>query len=92
MPGVTIGIGAVIGCGAVLTKEVEPYSVVVEVPAKPIKKRFSTQQIKALLSIQWRDWDYETMKNRLSEFNDIDLFLEKSHSIYNVALNGVEHI
>ena len=41
MPGVHIGNGAIIGSGAVVTHDVEPYSVVVGVPAKPIKKRFS---------------------------------------------------
>ncbi|APB34912.1 putative transferase acetyltransferase [Gloeomargarita lithophora Alchichica-D10] len=39
LPGVTIGEGSVIGANAVVTKDVEPYSVVGGVPAKLIKKR-----------------------------------------------------
>ncbi len=39
LPGVHIGKGAVIASGAVVTKDVEPYSVVGGVPAKEIKKR-----------------------------------------------------
>lgn len=39
MPGVTIGKGAIIGAGAVVTKNVEPYSIVGGVPAQTIKKR-----------------------------------------------------
>ena len=39
MPGVTIGDGSVIGAGSVVTKDVHPYSVVIGVPAKVIKKR-----------------------------------------------------
>ncbi|GGZ15430.1 hypothetical protein GCM10007049_04410 [Echinicola pacifica] len=40
--GVTIGDGAIIAMGAVVTKDVEPYSVYGGVPAKKIKSRFTT--------------------------------------------------
>lgn len=39
LDGVTIGKGAVIGAGAVVTKDIPPYSVAVGVPAKVIKVR-----------------------------------------------------
>lgn len=39
LDGVTIGKGSVIGAGAVVTKNVPPYSVVVGVPARVVKKR-----------------------------------------------------
>ena len=39
LPGVTIGEGAVVGAGSVVTKDVEPWSVVAGNPAKFIKKR-----------------------------------------------------
>jgi acetyltransferase-like isoleucine patch superfamily enzyme len=41
LPGVHIGKGAVVASGAVVTHDVEPYSVVGGVPAKEIKKRSS---------------------------------------------------
>ncbi|MGQ3888992.1 type B chloramphenicol O-acetyltransferase [Legionella sp. CNM-1927-20] len=56
MPGIKIGHGAVIGARAMVTKDVEPYTIVVGNPAKPIRKRFSDDQIKLLLKIQWWHW------------------------------------
>ena len=37
MPGVTIGEGAVVGCGSIVTKDVEPYTIVGGSPAKLIR-------------------------------------------------------
>lgn len=39
LPGVTIGKGSIVGAGAVVTKSIEPYSVVGGVPARLIRKR-----------------------------------------------------
>jgi virginiamycin A acetyltransferase len=59
MPGVHIGDGAIIATKAVVTKDVEPYSIVGGNPAKPIKKRFSEEIIARLLELKWWDWDME---------------------------------
>ncbi|WP_249870484.1 DapH/DapD/GlmU-related protein [Oceanobacillus saliphilus] len=77
MKGVTIGHGAVIGSGAIVTKDVEPYAVVVGVPAKPIKQRFSSDIVDKLLEISWWDWSREELKERYHEMNDIVSFVKK---------------
>ena len=59
MAGVTIGDGAIIGTRAVVTKDVEPYSIVGGVPAKEIRKRFAPDVIKRLLELQWWNWPDE---------------------------------
>ena len=77
MPGVTIGNGAAVGSGAVVTHDVEPYAVVAGVPARRLRMRFDPDTIRRLESTRWWDWDYETLKARLSDFLNIPLFLEK---------------
>ena len=79
--GVTIGTGAVIGSGAVVTKDVEPYEVVVGVPAKSIRKRFPDEIIQKLLAIRWWNWNRRELEERFDEFMDIDKFIKKYHVV-----------
>lgn len=62
MPGIRIGDGAVIGTRALVTRDVEPYSIVGGNPAKTIRKRLDDQQIELLLQIKWWDWPDERLK------------------------------
>jgi virginiamycin A acetyltransferase len=52
---VTIGNGAILAAGAIVTKDVAPYTIVAGVPAKPIKKRFSERIIQEIEDLKW--WD-----------------------------------
>jgi acetyltransferase-like isoleucine patch superfamily enzyme len=56
MSGVTIGHGAAVAARAVVTKDVEPYSVVGGNPARHIRYRFDEPTREALLRIAWWDW------------------------------------
>ena len=48
-----IGNGAVIGAGSVVTKNIEPYSVVAGIPAKVIRRRFDDETIGLLEDSRW---------------------------------------
>ena len=76
LPGVTIGNGAVVAAGAVVTRDVAPYSVVAGVPAKVVSKRFPKQIWETLEATEWWDWDHETLKSRMDDFYDIRKFLQ----------------
>jgi chloramphenicol O-acetyltransferase type B len=65
MAGVTIGDGAVIGSRAVVTKDVEPYSIVGSNPAKHIKFRFEEPEQAMLKEMQWWFWDDVKMKGAM---------------------------
>ena len=78
-PEVTIGHGAIIAAGAVVTKDVAPYTIVAGLPATPIRKRFDTPIADRLLELAWWDWPHEVLRERLPDFRSlpIEAFLEK---------------
>jgi acetyltransferase-like isoleucine patch superfamily enzyme len=62
LDGLTIGNGAVIGAGSVVTKDIEPYSIVGGNPAKVIKYRFSTELIERIEALKFWEMPMEDIK------------------------------
>jgi acetyltransferase-like isoleucine patch superfamily enzyme len=73
--GLEIGDGAIIAAGSIVTKNVEPYSVVAGVPAKVIRYRFTKEQIVSLLKIKWWEKDSFWLENHSELFSDIENFI-----------------
>ncbi|EDT78763.1 CatB-related O-acetyltransferase [Clostridium perfringens] len=68
MSGVTIGQGAIIAAGSVVTKDVEPYSIVGGNPCKLIKYRFDTDLINKIKNINMEELDSENIKKNIDIF------------------------
>lgn len=70
---ISIGDGAIVGAGAIVTKDVPPYAIVVGNPARIIKYRFSDEIISDLLEIKWWNWSDEVISNNIDLLrNNVD--------------------
>lgn len=72
MAGVTIGDGAVIAAGAVVNKDVAPYSIVGGVPIKVLRQRFPERIVEKLRKLKWWDWSDEVIVERRDMFATAD--------------------
>lgn len=79
--GVHIGTGAVVASNAVVTRDVEPYSIVAGNPARHIKYRFSVEVIEKLLASEWWDWDEERLRAMSDSFFSPVDFIMKINSV-----------
>lgn len=78
MAGIRIGDGAIVAAGAVVTKDVEPYTIVAGVPARPISKRFTESEIASLLQIKWWDYPVDVIKDKYLSFKSIKEFIDNN--------------
>lgn len=70
MQGVTIGDGAIIGTNSLVSKDVEPYTIVGGNPARVIRKRFDDETIDFLTNLRWWDWDVTMITRHLKAITD----------------------
>lgn len=76
MDGVTIGDGAFVAAGAIVTKDVPPFAIVGGVPAKVIKYRFPDDVIKRLIEIQWWNLPDDEITKRIDLLHKANPSLE----------------
>lgn len=69
LQGVEIGVGAIIGANAVVTKDIPPYAIAVGVPAKIVSYRFDESTIDRLLESKWYLKDLNNAKAILKAFD-----------------------
>jgi acetyltransferase-like isoleucine patch superfamily enzyme len=70
--GVSIGNGAMILAGSIVTKNIPPFAIVGGVPAKIIKYRFDQSTIDFLETFKWWDNDVYWLKNNIELMNNMD--------------------
>lgn len=83
-PDVTIGHGAVIAGGAIVTKDVPPYMIVAGIPAVPMRPRFTTRVADRLVALSWWDWPHDRLRSALDDFRTLgaEAFLERYERVY----------
>ncbi|MCE4958068.1 CatB-related O-acetyltransferase [Macrococcoides caseolyticum] len=85
--GITVGDGAIIAAGSIVTKDVPAYSIVGGVPAKIIKYRYDDKTIERLQKLQWYQYAYGDFKG-VNATDEIGIFLDKVEEL--VATNSIK--
>ncbi|KGM48981.1 chloramphenicol acetyltransferase [Pseudooceanicola atlanticus] len=78
-PEVTIGHGAVVASGAIVTRDVAPYTIVAGTPARMMRLRQPAEIAERLIALAWWDWDHARLREALADFRGLtaEAFLEK---------------
>lgn len=78
-PEVVVGDGAVVAAGALVTKDVAPYTIVAGIPARVLRERQPREIADRLIALAWWDWSHERLGKALEDFRRLsaEAFLEK---------------
>ena len=71
-PEVTIGNGAIVAAGAVVTRDVAPYMIVAGIPAVPIRARYPDGVAARMEALAWWDWDQDRLRAAVDDFRALD--------------------
>ncbi|MCW4357256.1 CatB-related O-acetyltransferase [Bacillus altitudinis] len=74
--GITVGDGAIIAAGSIVTKDVPPYAIVGGTPAKLIKFRFPPHIVQKLMNLKWWQYAYGDFSTVRAD-DDIETFIDK---------------
>ncbi|UWQ84318.1 chloramphenicol acetyltransferase [Leisingera caerulea] len=78
-PEVAVGHGAVVASGAIVTKDVAPYTIVGGNTAHVIRRRYTEAVAEQMMDLAWWDWDHDALRAALPDFRQLraEEFLEK---------------
>jgi phosphonate metabolism protein (transferase hexapeptide repeat family) len=79
LPSITIGNGAVVAAGAVVSKDVASYDIVAGVPAQPLRKRFAPQLCERIADLAWWHWPHDRLADAVDDMARLsaEAFVEK---------------
>lgn len=77
-PEVTVGHGAVVASGAIVTKDVAPYTIVAGTPARVLRPRLAPELTERVIALAWWDWPHDALRAALTDFRQmpVESFLE----------------
>lgn len=78
---ITIGDGAIVAAGSVVTKNVPSYAIVGGVPAKILRYRFEKKEIEFLQQERWWNWEESKLKFYSDDFDSIQKLKAKMEEI-----------
>lgn len=72
-PDIKVGHGAIVAAGAIVTRDVAPYSIVAGNPARHLRDRQPPDIAARLIALAWWDWDHDRLRSGLTDFRTLNV-------------------